>query len=127
MARWHKRAPVEAVCGRVVGVTERQLKDVEATLTDVQGSAVFRAHSDARGKFSSQFPKATTGYMLSRRAPTKPSGKFDSPALVVQACHRKIAVSLGMSYGHNATYIEGIDKPSDLDADFKRTQQRISP
>jgi hypothetical protein len=39
-----------------------------------------------------------------------------------QACHRKIAVSLGMSYCQSATYIEGIDTPSDLDADFKRTQ-----
>jgi hypothetical protein len=121
-ALYHKRAPVEAVCGSVVGPNER-FKDVEVTLTDVQGSVVFRTHSDARGKISFRsVPKRD--YML--HAATEGYHEAERQIRVTragsQACQRKIAVSLGMSYCQSATYIEGIDKPSDLDADFKRTQ-----
>lgn len=48
---FHKRAPVQAVCGRIANVAGERLNGVEVTLTDETGSVLFRERSDAKGKF----------------------------------------------------------------------------
>jgi carboxypeptidase family protein len=120
---YHKRASVEAVCGSVIGPNDRRLKDVEVTLTDAQGSVRFRTHSDAKGKFS--FRSVSKGdYTLHAAADGYHEAQREIRVTRTDglACHRRIGVRLGMSYCESATYIKGIDKPSDLDADFKRAK-----
>lgn len=102
-------------------ITGQRLKDVELILTDEKGSVVFRTHSDAKGRFSFRLvPKgdytinaATEGYHKAQR---------DIRVIRTgsQACHTKIAVTLGIRYCETGTYIKGIDKPSDLDTDFEQ-------
>ena len=118
---YHKRAPVKAVCGKIIDVTGERLKDVELTLTDEKGSVVFRTQSDAKGKFSFRsVPKGD----YTPHAAAYPYLEAHRDIRVTNAdrqrCHPKIAVKLGVSVCSTTTYIKGIDKPSDLDDDFKQ-------
>jgi hypothetical protein len=116
---YHKRAPVKAVCGTVIDPTGERLKDVELTLTDEKGSVVFRTHSDAKGKFSFRLvPKGD--YTLDAAAKGYHKAQRDIRVIRTgsQSCHQKIAVALGVGVCDTGTRIKGIDKPSDLDADF---------
>jgi len=116
---YHKRAPVKAVCGTVIGPTGERLKDVELTITDEKGSVFFSTHPDAKGQFSFRLvPKGD--YTLN--ASTKGLHKAQRDIRVIRtgshSCHQKIAITLGVSICDTGTRIKGIDKPSDLDAEF---------
>jgi len=116
---YHKRAPVKAVCGTVIDPAGERLKDVELSLTDVKGFVVFSTHSDAEGKFS--FRLVPEGdYTLNAAANGYHGVQRDIRVIRTgsQSCHQKIAVTLGVSVYDTGTRIKGIDKPSDLDADF---------
>lgn len=116
---YHKRAPVKTVCGTVIDPTGERLTDVELTLTDWKGSLVFRTHSDTKGKFSFRsVPKGD--YTLNVAAEGLHKANRDIRVIRTgnRSCHRKIAVTLGVSVCDTGTYIKGIDKPSDLDADL---------
>jgi hypothetical protein len=116
---YHKRAAIKAVCGTVIDPTGERLKDVEATLTDENGSVVFSTHSDANGKFSFRLvPKGDYTLNVAAKGYHKVQRDIRVTHMGSQSCHRKITVTLGVSSCDTGTRIKGIDKPSDLDADL---------
>lgn len=116
---YHKRAPLKAVCGTVIDPTGERLKDVELTLTDEKGSVAFSTHSDAKGEFSFRLvPKGDYTLNVAAKGYHKAQRDIRVIRTGSQSCHRKIAVTLGVRVCDTGTRIKGIDKPSDLDADF---------
>ena len=72
---FHKRAPMRAVCGRVINIAGEKLNQVELTLTGETGSVLFTTRSDSKGFFSfGSMPKGdytlhakATGYHVAER------------------------------------------------------------
>lgn len=119
--KYHKRAPVKRVCGRVVNVLGEKLKEAEITLTDERNSVLFNRKTDGEGSFS--FGSIPEGdYTLHIKAP----GYHEAQRALrvshsnAKGCKPKIDVTLGLVVCDTGTYIKGVDKPSDLDADFHK-------
>jgi hypothetical protein len=72
---FHKRAPMTAVCGRVINIAGEKLNQVDLTLTGETGSVLFTTRSDSKGFFSfGSIPKGdytlhakVTGYHVAER------------------------------------------------------------
>jgi len=118
--KYHKRAPVKAVCGRVINFAGEKLGNVKFSLTDDQGSVLYTATSDGRGDF--RFASVKKGqYTLRATAP----GWMDVQREILvthdnrRRCYSKINVTLGVSVCTTGTYVKGVDKPSDLDAELR--------
>jgi hypothetical protein len=63
-----KRAPVRAVCGRIINLAGEKLNNVDLTLTGETGSVLFTTRSDTKGSFSvGSIPKGD--YTLHAKAP----------------------------------------------------------
>jgi hypothetical protein len=117
---YHKRAPVKAVCGRVTNIAGEKLNDVEITLTGGSDAVLFTARSNAKGSFSfSPIPKGD--YTLHVKAPGYHEALRDIRVTrITKKCSPKIQIRLGFKVCDTGTYINGVDKPSDLDSEFGR-------
>ena len=103
---YHKRAPMKAVCGTVINPTGERLKDVELTLTDEKGSVIFGTRSDAKGDFSFRLvPKGDYTLILVSKGYHKAQRDIRVIRTGTQSCHRKIAVTLGVSSCDTGTRI----------------------
>jgi hypothetical protein len=116
---FHKRAPVRAVCGRVINIAGERLNSVELTLTGETGSVLFTTRSDAKGSFSfGSIPKGD--YTLHAKAPGYHVAQREISVNHTgeEKCSPKIDVTLGLRVCDTGTHIKGVDKPSDLDSEF---------
>src|SRR6202035_127958 len=66
---FHKRAPVRAVCGKIVNELGERPDGVELTLATESGSALFTAKTDKRGRFAFG-PTPKGDYTLRATAPS---------------------------------------------------------
>ena len=117
--KFHKRAPVKAVCGRVINAAGERLNKVDLTLTGEPGVVLFTASSDKEGRFSfGLIPKG--GYLLRAKGPVGYS-EVQREIRVTnnneKRCSPKIEVSLGPGSCSSGTRIKGVDKPSDLESE----------
>jgi hypothetical protein len=118
---FHKRAPVRAVCGRVINIAGEKLNDVELTLTGETGSVLFTTRSDTKGSFS--FGSIPNGdYMLHAKAPSYRRAEREIRVTNTDAekCSPKIEVTLGFQVCDTGIYVKGVDKTSDLDSEFRK-------
>lgn len=115
---YHKRATVNGVCGSVANIAGEKLSDAEITLTGEGGTVLFDTKSDSRGSFS--FRSTPEGnYRLHVKATGYREAQRDLRVSHSDEnkCKPKIDVKLGFRVCDTGTYIRGVDKPSDLDAD----------
>jgi hypothetical protein len=116
---FHKRAPVRAVCGRVINIAGEKLNNVELTLADGTGSVVFTTRSDRKGFFSfGSIPKGD--YTLQAKVPGYHVAERQIRVTNTdeEKCSPKIDVTLGFRVCDTGTHVKGVDKPSDLDSEF---------
>ena len=118
--KFHKRAPMKAVCGRVTNAAGESLTKVELTLTGETGAALFRASSENEGRFSfGSIPKGD--YLLRAKGPVGYS-EVQREIRVTKnnrkRCSPKIVISLGPGSCMSGVRIKGVDKPSDLESDL---------
>ncbi|MGA8271815.1 MAG: carboxypeptidase-like regulatory domain-containing protein [Candidatus Sulfotelmatobacter sp.] len=116
--KFHKRAPVKAVCGRVTNPLGEKLSDVELTVTGETDSVLFTTKSDSAGSFRFRLvPKGDytlhveprLGYIgIQREIRVTKSNE--------EKYSRKIDITLGTSSCTTGTEVKGVDKPSDLDS-----------
>jgi uncharacterized surface anchored protein len=121
--KYHKRAPLKAVCGRVINVAGEKLSDVEFSLTDDKGAVLYTTKSDTKGRF--RFESVRKGnYILHATAAGYQATQRDVQVTreTNRKCSPKVEVTLGLSVCSTGTYVKGVDKPSDLDADFQTRQ-----
>lgn len=118
--KFHKRAPMKAVCGRVTNAAGDRLSRVDLTLVDEVGTVLFTASSDNEGRFSfGPIPKGD--YLLRAKGPF---GYRDVQREIrvtknnKKGCSRLIEISLGPGYCSSGTLIKGVDKPSDLKSEL---------
>ena len=118
--KYHKRAPVRAVCGRVTNILGEKVKDAEITLTGDNDSVIFHTKSDDKGFFSfGSTPKGN--YTLHVNAPGWQEAQRDLEVTDKDGkkCKPQIDVGLGLRFCSTGVYVKGVDKPSDLDPDFR--------
>jgi len=114
-SKYHKRAPVKSVCGRITNILGQRPDGVGLTLVTESGSVLSSAQVDNHGKFSfTPVPKGD--YTL--RA-TAPGYRTEQRQLSVtrdrtKNCKPTIDVKLGFTTCQGGTYIRGVDKKSDL-------------
>jgi Carboxypeptidase regulatory-like domain len=111
---FHKRAPVRAVCGKIINEVGEPPDGVELTLATESGSSLFTAKTDKRGRFAfGPVPKgdytlrATAPSYLSEQRPIRVTRDRDN------TCKAMIEVKLGTSSCRGGIYVTGIDKQSD--------------
>jgi hypothetical protein len=112
---------VKGVCGNVANIVREKLDNVEITLTDEGKTVLFNTKSDSNGSFS--FPLIPEGsYTLHVKAPGYREARRDLHVSrsAHQGCKHKIEVTLGFRVCDTVTYIKGVDRPSDLEADFQK-------
>ena len=117
----HKRAPVRAVCGRVINIAGEKLNNVDLTLTGEAGSVLFTTRSDTKGLFSfGSIPKGD--YTLHAKAPGYRVAERELRITNTgeNKCSPTIDVKLGFRVCDTGTHIKGVDKPSDLDSEFRK-------
>jgi Carboxypeptidase regulatory-like domain len=118
---FHKGAPVRAVCGRATNRAGEKLNNVALTLTGETGSVLFTTWSDSKGSFSfSSIPNGD--YTLHAEAPGYRVAKREIRVTNTdeEKCSPKIDVTLGFGSCDTGTYVKGVDKPSDLDSEFRQ-------
>jgi hypothetical protein len=118
---FHKRAPVRAVCGRIINIAGEKLNNVDLTLTGETGSVLFTTRSDTKGSFSlGSIPKGD--YMLHAKAPGYRVAEREIRVTHTdeKKCSPKIDITLGFRYCDTGTQVKGVDKPSDLDSEFRK-------
>ena len=114
-SKYHKRARVKSVCGRISNILGQRPDGVELTLVTESGSVLSSAQVDNQGKFSfAPVPKG--GYTLRATAPWY---RTEQRQLSVtrdrtKSCKSSIDVKLGFTTCQGGTYIRGVDKKSDL-------------
>jgi hypothetical protein len=116
---FHKRAPVKALCGRVINIAGEKLNDVEITLTGETGSVLFTTRSDIKGPFS--FGSISKGnYTLHAKVPGYRVAQREIRVTNTdeEKCSPRIDVTLGFGACDTGTHVKGVDKPSDLDSEF---------
>jgi hypothetical protein len=118
--KFHKRAPMKAVCGRVTNAAGESLTKVDLTLTDETGAVLFTASSENGGRFSfGSIPKGD--YLLRAKGPLGYS-EVQREIRVTKdnrkRCSPKIEISLGPGSCSSGTRIKGVDKPSDLESEL---------
>jgi len=113
---FHKRAPVRAVCGKIINELGERPDGVKLTLATASGSALFTAKTDHRGRFAfGPVPKgdytlrATAPSYLSEQRPIRVTRDRDN------ACEAMIEVKLGTSSCGGGIYVKGFDKKYDPD------------
>ena len=118
---FHKRAPLRAVCGRVNNILGEKLNNVDLGLTGENGSVLFSTRSDTKGFFSfGSIPKGD--YTLHAKAPgyREAEREIRVTSTDEEKCSPKIEVTLGLRVCDTGTHIKGVDKPSDLDSEFRK-------
>jgi hypothetical protein len=106
------RAPVPAVCGRVINNVGSPVAKAEITLINDADSTTFHATSDSKGRFL--LPSAPNGdYTLhatatslhdaSRQLRVTQSGQNKS-------CKEKIVIKLGFNVCDSFVHVKGVDK-----------------
>ena len=118
---FHKRAPMRAVCGHVINIAGEELNNVDLTLTGETGSVLFTTRSDSKGSFSfGSIPKGdytlhakVTGYHVAER-------EIRVTNTGEEKCSAKIDITLGFRVCDTGTHVKGVDKPSDLDSEFRK-------
>ena len=113
--KYHKRAPVKSVCGRISNPSGELPGGVELTLVATSGSVLFTAKADSKRRFAfGPVPKgdytlraSTPGYATVERQlrVTRDQG---------ENCKPKIEVRLGFRSCDGGTYAKGFDKKRDL-------------
>ena len=115
---------MKAVCGHVINPAGEKLNGVEFDLSDEKGSVVYTIKSDNRGVF--RFDSVRKGF-YTLHATAHGYSETEREISVIRDdgrnCSPKIEVTLGTSVCSTGTYVKGIDKPSDLDADFRNSRQ----
>ena len=113
---FHKRAPVRAVCGKIINELGEPPDGVELTLATESGSSLFTAKTDKRGRFAfGPVPKgdytlrATAPSYLTAQRPIRVTRDRDN------TCKAAIEVKLGTSSCRGGISVKGFDKQSDLD------------
>jgi Carboxypeptidase regulatory-like domain len=112
----HKRAPVRAVCGKIINGSGERPDVVELTLATESGSVLFTAKTDKRGRFAfGPVPKGD--YTLRATAPSYLTEQ--RPIRVTRdrgnTCKAMIEVKLGTSSCIGGIYVKSFDKKSDPD------------
>ena len=112
---FHKRAPVRAVCGKIINELGERPEGVKLTLATASGSSLFTAKTDTRGRFDfGPVPKgdytlrATAPSYLSEQRPIRVTRDRDN------TCKAMIEVKLGTSPCRGGIYVKNFDKESDL-------------
>jgi len=113
--KYHKRAPVKSVCGRITNTLGQRPDGIELTLVTESGSVFASAQVDNQGKFAF-VPVPKGDYTL--RA-TAPGYRTEERQVSVthdrtKSCKPNIDVKLGFTTCQGGTYIRGVDKKSDL-------------
>jgi hypothetical protein len=118
--KFHKRAPMKAVCGRVTSAAGESLTKVDLTLTGETGAMLFTARSENEGRFSfGSIPKGD--YLLRAKGPlgyAEVQREIRVTKNNKKRCSPKIEISLGPGSCMSGTRIKGVDKPSDLESEL---------
>ena len=109
--KFHKRAPVKAICGRVMDLTGQRLNNAGLSLTGETGSVLYSTTSDGQGYFSfHSIPKGdytlhveSPGYYVAER-------EIRVISASEKKCSPKIEVTLGVQICDTGTYVKGVDK-----------------
>ncbi|HZS27752.1 MAG TPA: carboxypeptidase-like regulatory domain-containing protein [Candidatus Angelobacter sp.] len=113
--KYHKRASVKSVCGRIQNIIGERPDGVVLTLVTPNGNLLSTAKVDSNGKFVfGPVPKGN--YLLRGTAPGYMTVERDLQVTHDQdrACKPKIEVTLGISSCHGGIYVKGFDKKRDL-------------
>lgn len=107
-----QRAPVSAVCGRVINIAGERLSGVELSLTRETDSVTFTVRSDADGQFSFRsVPKGD--YLLRVAAPDYHSAMRQirvTRSSNNRRCTGKITVKLGFKVCDTFIRVRGTDR-----------------
>jgi len=117
--KYHKRAEVKSVCGRIDNLLGERPDGVELILVTNSGSVLSSAKVDLKGGFT--FAPAPKGdYLLRATAPGYSTVELQLRVTrdQDQKCKPKIEVRLGLHACGGGTYVRGFDKKSDLLREF---------
>jgi len=106
----NKRAPVKAVCGRVINPIGETLNKVDLTLAGETGAVLFTTSSDNEGRFSfGSIPKGD--YLLRAKARGYLDAQRDLRVIKnnQKRCSPKIVVRLGTGSCTTFISIKGVD------------------
>lgn len=113
--KYHKRAPVKSVCGRIQDISGARPDGLELTLVTLNGSVLSTAQIDHDGKFIFG-PVRKGDYLLRATAPGYQ--KLERELRVThdqdKSCKPRIEITLGFRSCDGGTYVSGFDKKSDL-------------
>ena len=113
--KYHKRAEVKSVCGRIDNPLGERPDGVELILVTNSGSVLASAEADAKGRFTfAPVPKGD--YLLRAKAPGYVTVERELRVTHDrdQKCEPRIEVRLGLNVCGGGTYVRGFDKKSDL-------------
>jgi Carboxypeptidase regulatory-like domain len=113
--KYHKRASVNSICGRIRNILGERPDGVELTLVNLTGSVLSKPQIDNQGKFIFE-PVPKGDYLLRATAPGYLTVERELRVMHNQdkACTRRIEVTLGFRSCDGGTYVRGFDKKSDL-------------
>lgn len=117
--KYHKRAEVKSVCGRIDNPLGERPNGVELTLVTNSGSVLSSAKVDPKGGFTfAPVPKGD--YLLRATAPGYLSVERELRVTHDrdQKCKPRIEGRLGLNVCGGGTYVRGFDKKSDLLREF---------
>lgn len=114
-SKYHKRAPVRAVCGQVSNSLGKRPDGIELTLLTASGQALFTTKADSQGKFTfGQVPKGDYTLRAVALGYTTEERQIHVIGDQGRSCKPKIEVRLGFRSCDGGIYIKGVDKKSDL-------------
>jgi hypothetical protein len=113
--KYHKRAPVDSVCGQVTNPLGEAPDGVELTLSQASGSAVFTAKADSKGKFFfGDVPKGDYTLRVLARGYTAEERELRVIRNLRSCKKPQIEVRLSVRSCDGGIYIKGVDKATDL-------------
>lgn len=114
--KYHKRAPVKSVCGRVSNALGEPPDGVTLTLLTASGSTLVSVQADKKGKFVFEhIPKGDYTLRAIAAGYTTEERQIRLTRDQENSCkHPRIEVRLGFRSCDGGIYIKGIDKASDL-------------
>lgn len=113
--KYHKRAPVKSVCGRIQDISGARPDGLKLTLVTLNDTVLSTAEIDHNGRFIfGPVPKGD--YLLRATAPgyLTLERQLRITRDQYKSCKPRIEMTLGFRSCDGGTYVRGFDKKSDL-------------
>jgi len=116
--KYHKRARVRAVCGRVTNPAGEFINGAELSLISDCVSSPQVVKSDAKGRFEfTGVPKGNYTLHATSRDYHVADRDIEVISAGSQQCEPAIEIQLGFDVCDTGVFVRGVDKPSDLDSE----------